>query len=295
MDKDFKFEEELRLPSLRRGNISMIKIILTVILLCIFLVMWFLYSELYAAEAQNAVEVNFTVEKGESIDDLAERLGEEQIIRNVWLFKKYLIIKEIDKKVQAGNFKVIYPITLSRVANALKIAVSQNEKTITIIPGWDLRDLADYLKDKELLQDEEELFAALGKPAILYKGENKPPKLDYKFKLLEYKPDNVSFEGYLAPETYRIFNNAKLGDVIEKLLFQQSGLFTEKMYEDIEENGRTVHEILTMASILESEVRTADDKAAVADITMNASLITCRYRTYLQIKRIDGPALRPVI
>lgn len=265
MADKFNPDENCDVPRVSPFKIGAPKIITAAVSMCLFLGMWFLYHELYVTEAQSIDEINFTVEKGETINQLAKRLHQENIIKNQWLFKKYLVWKGIDKKVQAGEFKVIYPITLVRVATALKSVVFQGEKTITILPGWDLRDLAEYLVAKELITNQEDLFDLVGKPAVLYK--NKPaPKLSYSFKLFNDKPDNVSYEGYLAPDTYRIFDDAILEDIIKKLANQQNKLFTDKMYDDIKSQGRNVHDILTMASILEREVRNLEDKAKVADI-----------------------------
>lgn len=241
------------------------KIIIVAVSVCLFLGMWLLYNELYVAEAQNIDEVNFTVEKGETVDQFTKRLAEENIIKNQWLFKKYLVWKGIDKKAQAGEFKVMYPITLTRVATALKMVVSQGEKIITIVPGWDLRDLAEYLAVKEIIKNKQELFDLVGEPAVLYKNRL-APLLGEQTKLSYNKPINVSYEGYLAPDTYRIFADAILEDVIKKLVNQQNKLFTDKMYADIKSQGRNIHDILTLASILEREVRSFEDKAKVADI-----------------------------
>jgi UPF0755 protein len=265
MEEKFNPNENYDVPVLHPMRIGVGKIIAMIVLVCMFLGTWFLYNELYIAEAQSIDEVDFTVEKNETIDQLAKRLDEANIIRNQWLFKKYLVWKGIDKKVQSGNFQVIYPITLARVATSLKMAVYQGEKTITILPGWDLRDIADYFVTKEIIFDKEELFNLVGEPAVLYSNIS-APKLSYDFKLFYDKPNNVSYEGYLAPDTYRVFDDATLEDVIRKLANQQNKLFTDKMYADIKSQGRTVHEILTMASILEREVRTAGEKAKVADL-----------------------------
>ena len=274
MEDKFNSDENFDVPVAHLTvKIGRGKIISATALMCIFLGMWFLYNELYVAEAQSIDEIDFTVEKGETIDHLAGRLEEEKIIRNQWLFKKYLVWKGIDKKVQVGNFQVLYPITLARVATALKTALWQGEKTITVVPGWDLRDLADYLIKKEIIKDQQELFGLIGEPARLRprfaeatQGKQDFSALPYNLKIFNDKPDNVSYEGYFAPDTYRVFDDATLEEVIKKLANQQNKLFTDKMYADIKSQGRTVHEILTMASILEREVTTAGEKAKVADI-----------------------------
>jgi len=269
---EHSLEEEIEdklLPHLDfdRKGVGILKIILLIIFICVFLAMWFLYTEIYVSEAQSVDEVTFMVEDGESVGQIADRLEEKQIIRNAWIFKKYLVFKNMDKEIQSGQFKVVYPITLARVASSLKSAIRQDEEIITIIPGWDLRDIAEYLQEKGIIGNKNELYSLLGESAVLYDGVfKKAPKLSYNIKLLDDKSNNVSYEGYLAPDTYRIFVSATLEEVVEKLINQQNKLITSDMYRDAKNAGRSIHDILTMASILEREVRTPEDKAKVADI-----------------------------
>ncbi len=258
------FDDNIFNKKIKLGKVSLLNKVLTTLLLTVFFGMWFLYHALYVAEAQNAEEINFTVNKGETIEQLADRLKTENIIENKWLFKKYLVFKEMDQRVQAGNFTVLYPITLARVVSALQNPIAQNEKVITIIPGWDIRDLAKYFVSKDLIKDEKSFYDIVGKPATLY--PNGAPSLNYDIEILDKKPDNVSYEGYFAPDTYRIFEDATIDDILQKLIFQQNKIITAKMREDITKSGRTLHEVLTMASIIEKEVKTPSEKAKVADI-----------------------------
>jgi UPF0755 protein len=257
---NYEYEAEV----MKRPVINLKFIIATAIFAVIFLFMGFVYVELYVKEAQSIDEVNFTIEPGETVDQIAEKLKTENIIKNTWIFKKYLVLKGIDKRIQAGEFKVIYPITLVRVASSLKYVIAEQEKTITILPGWNLREIAEYFKSEEIIDDVDEFYDLVGKSAVKYSGN--APKLSYEFKLLNYKPNNVSYEGYLAPETYRIFSDSSIKEILVKIMSQQNRLFTNVMYDEINRRGRSVHEILTMASILEREVRTREEKAKVADI-----------------------------
>ncbi|MDP2684568.1 MAG: endolytic transglycosylase MltG [bacterium] len=265
-DEDIKneFDSSFFNSKIKLGKLSLTKKIITIFLLSVLFMMWFLYNSLYIEEAQSVDEVNFIVEKGQSITTLAEKLENNNIIKNKWLFKKYLVYKGIDKKVQAGSFTVQYPITLVRVANSLKNAVALNEKVITIIPGWDMRDIAVYFVGIGLVEDAGSLYKVVGAPATKY--SNNAPTLDYDIDILHEKPATVSYEGYLAPNTYRIFDDATLSEILQKLILQQSRVFTSQMYEDIKKSKRNVHEILTMASIIEREVSTPAEKAKVSDI-----------------------------
>lgn len=237
------------------------------IVLCLLAGTWFLYSELYTATAQGADSIQFEVNAGESVSSLADRLEQEGVIRNAWLFQKYLVWKKIDRDVRAGEFEVTRPITLARVAAVLSQS-GLSERSITIIPGWTIRDIAQYL-EREGIAQAEELTELIGLPAVDYKTARDvpaPTTTFQNFRIVKEKPWFVSYEGYLAPETYRIYTDATVVDIIRRLIEQREKEFTDAMYADIQNAERTVHEVLTMASILEREVRGEEDKKKVADI-----------------------------
>ena len=165
-----------------------------------------------------------------------------------------------DLKLQPGTFVVKTPITVVSLFKALSEKV-KIEKNITILPGWDLRDVANYLVKQKIAQNTDEIYALLGKPAE-YRIPNISPT---KTAWIASKPSRVSLEGYLAPDTYSIYNNATLEEVVDKLLTHREDQLLPLMPEVVK-SGRSLHEIMTMAALLEREVRTPKDKAIVADI-----------------------------
>ncbi len=242
----------------------MYKIIIAILIACGAFGVWFLYSEIYTAEAQHAEKVEFTIKSGESVTALSEHLDEKQIIRNAWIFRKYLSLKNLDVKVRAGEFQVESPITLARVAEALKHP-SQSEREITIIPGWTLRDIATYF-EKEGVASKKEFYDLVGEPAVNYKTILDGPKVQFDLEVFSDKPKHVSFEGYFAPDTFRVFADASLKDIVKKIMQHRNSQFTEQMYEDIKKSNRTVFEVITIASLLEKEVRGEEDKKVVSDL-----------------------------
>lgn len=254
--------------------VSLKKIFFLLLLPCLLITAWFVYSEIYTAEAQTGVEkIVFEVKAGESVAQLAGRLEAEQVIRSAWLFKKYLIWQELDKKINFGEFELSAPITLVRVAEVLS-KPGLNEKEITIIPGWTIRDIAQYFEYNGMFQAEE-LTELVGLPAVSYKNwkEGAPTlasdpsaSLRTSLMILKDKPWYVSYEGYLAPETYRIYKNASLKDIVLKLIKQRELEITNEMRQEMEKQEKSFYEILTMASILEREVKSEKDKRLVADI-----------------------------
>lgn len=139
------------------------------------------------------------------------------------------------------------------------------EKTITIIPGWTLRDVAMYLENENVASSTR-FFSMVGFPARWTHPMFDAIRPDVSSSsILREKPNNVSFEGYLAPETYRIFADSKLEDVILKLIDVRTAQIST-LKDAIKKSGRSAHAVLTMASILEQEVKSADDRRMVADI-----------------------------
>ncbi|MFA5061775.1 MAG: endolytic transglycosylase MltG [Patescibacteria group bacterium] len=156
------------------------------------------------------------------------------------------------------------------------------ELTITIIPGWNLGQVEDYFikqglakgpfLDKIMVPPAIEISLKRSLPADILTDPDNPP-----LKVLKDKPWFVSYEGYLAPDTYRVFADASITSTLMKLIKERDSQFTEKMYQDTDDFWRrvynnkietplNVHQLLTMASIIEKEVRDGADRVKVADI-----------------------------
>jgi len=130
------------------------------------------------------------------------------------------------------------------------------EKTVRLIEGWTSRDIGQYLEGQGIWQSEEFLEAA-GFPRVDYSQEKEMPQpLDFSddFSFLEDKPKNRGLEGYLYPDTYRVYAASSTpADLIEKMLLNFDKRLTPQMRADIAKQGKTIYEIITMASLLEKE------------------------------------------
>ncbi|MSU75011.1 MAG: endolytic transglycosylase MltG [Candidatus Magasanikbacteria bacterium] len=141
------------------------------------------------------------------------------------------------------------------------------EVTITIIPGWNLRQVAEYLVLKGFASTTDDVYRITGEPARDYRMvANRGPHIELDTSITQFKERNISYEGYLAPETYRVFADARLEDVIKKLIKERDKQFTADIYKAVNKSGASVHEIITMASIVEREVKHDEDRTKVADI-----------------------------
>ncbi len=133
------------------------------------------------------------------------------------------------------------------------------EVTITIIPGWDLKRVAIYLAGK---------------------GFATSTKLD------------ADLEGYLSPNTYRVYKDATLQSVIDKLKIAREEEL-KQFGEAVQKSNMSLKEILTLASIIEKEANTPEDMAIVSDIFLrrleqNWALQSCATVNYVTGKNDPG-------
>ncbi len=148
----------------------------------------------------------------------------------------------------------------------------RKEINLTIIPGWNLRDVADDWVKKGIVKTPEELFAYTGTPATDYRihASAEPVRrivtsTDFDV-LFSSKPNTISYEGYLFPETYRVYADAKPDEVLKKIFDVFRDRVPVAWSEELTRQNKSFFDVLTMASILEDEAKTVDDKKIVADI-----------------------------
>lgn len=129
------------------------------------------------------------------------------------------------------------------------------EDTIQILEGWTSRDIGQYFERQGRWQSEEFLERA-GFPQVDYRSSKEMPALkDWSsdFSFLKDKPEYYGLEGYLFPDTYRIYSTSTVDEVIEKMLVNFDRKLTPQMRADIEKQGKSIYAVITMASLIEKE------------------------------------------
>jgi UPF0755 protein len=197
-------------------------------------------------------EVFFEVEKGEGSRDIALNLEKEKLIRWGPLFRLYVLFKGIAGELKAGQYLLSPSMNMPQIAEKLFQGEVLKEK-ITIIEGWNLADIGRYFEDKGMFQAEEVRQAA---------GRDFSEDFDF----LGDKPAGASLEGYLFPDTYEIRKGESLEDIVERMLNNFGRKLDADLREEIEKQGKSIHEIIIMASLIEKEVRTPADKRLVSGI-----------------------------
>ena len=185
-------------------------------------------------------EMFFRIEKGQGSKEIALNLEEKELIWFGPFFRAYVLVIGVSDKLQAGTYQFSPSMNLFTIVKKLASGDIAKEE-ITIIEGWNLRDIGFYFENKGMFQAEE-LWELVGFPL-----------------------DPQSQEGYLFPDTYLIRRDTSLEEIVNQMLANFNKK-TANLIEQIEKQNRTMTEIITMASLLEKEVKTKEDKEIVSGV-----------------------------
>lgn len=201
------------------------------------------------ADPHATTEVLFTVPEGASARGLGDDLVGAGLVSAEWKWEWFLRLGADGSCVKAGRHRVKASMPLPDVLTALCGAPVPNDEPFTVPEGWRARDIDAALAAKGWIQPGAYLEAA--KDVSAYQA---------KFTL----PTNGTLEGYLFPETYKVEP-----DNFEPKAFIQRQLdtFTERFLDSgIAIEGRSLHDIVTMASLLEREEPRPTNRPLVAGI-----------------------------
>ena len=233
-------------------------IIITILIFTLVIINgWFYFEwQINYPISQNSTEKNFVIEKGEGVKEIAADLEKRGLIKSAFFFETYVWRKKIEKKLQAGEYLLRENMNIPEIVEILiKGKIISNQKKITIIEGWKINDISKYLQDNKIISAKEFETAAKN-----WRSEND------QYDFLKNLPKKASLEGFLFPDTYFIYEDASAEDIIDKMLKNFDKYLTKEMYQEIKKQNKSIFEIITMAGILEKEVRTGKDRKIAAGI-----------------------------
>lgn len=201
------------------------------------------------------------IENGDSVQTVAIKLKKEKIVRSVILVKVAYRLFSAETHVYPGTVRIEDTCSLRCVIREITSAQESVIK-LRLTEGQDIRDLAKVLESKKI-GTAAELISLVGAPAV---APTKHADFASEFSFLASAPKNISLEGYLFPDTYEFFSGVRTEDVIRAMLKNFDRRVTVEMRDRAVKQGRTLHDVVTMASILDLEVRSEDDQRIVADI-----------------------------
>ena len=222
----------------------------------------------------NNREVNssvITIEKGMSLNSVSNLLLENEIIVNQNIFKLKVITRGLASKIPTGRFSID-----GKISDAILIDLIFNKGPIKL-----KLTIPEGSQSKNLFKDINTLL-----------------NTDYDFNkyfnsteiLEQYQVDASSLEGYLYPDTYYLYHDSSPEEIIDILLTEFWKKFDENLQDRANQLGFSVHEVVTLASIIEGEAMLDSERSTISSVYHNRLKINMKLQADPTIQYIiPGP------
>lgn len=210
---------------------------------------------------------SFQIESGSSIEQIATKLEDEGIIKNKRVLLVYYKLNPNDAtSIKAGIFTFNTGISVMDMIKTLRDPSNdRDDLSILIQEGLRYDEIASII-DNGFKEDPEKKFSKSQYIQIAEDPDSYTFTNEVSTLLSKYKPQGKNLEGYLYPDTYYFSKDATALDVINKQLQTLSDKLTKKNLEFVDSSDYTLHEYITIASMVEREAFSAEEKADIADV-----------------------------
>lgn len=213
-----------------------------------------------------------TITNDDSFGDVAEKLKDEGLIEYKFLFNLFATFTRSKDDVVAGTFTLNTDMDYRALLSGMSAnSATRATVTVTIPEGYTVDQIFTLLEEKGVasVEDLQDMAA----------------NHDYAFSFLQDLElgDYHRLEGYLYPDTYEFTTPQNPLYVINKMLVRFDEQFTDAMRQEVADSGRTIHESITIASMIEKETD-GNDRADIASVIYNRlNNPSGRTQGYLQI------------
>ena len=267
-------DDRYRMPGVIKGLLYVCCVLAAAIVLAVFA--WKCADELCALTAEDQV-VTVTVPENASMNQVTDMLHEKELIDYKWLFNLYCMVSGAEEKIEPGTYQLNTVFDYhALVYGMMKTSENRATVTVTIPEGYEAEDIFALLEENGVCA-----AADLEQAAAEY-------EFDYWFLQELETGDFRRLEGYLFPDTYEFYVDDEAENVLSKFLRNFNRKFTEELQADLEklnaklrqqklESGfsegeivdLTIHDVITVASLVEKETVSAAESGEIASVIYN--------------------------
>lgn len=207
------------------------------------------FTIIFSANNQTISKKIITIEKGKNLNEIIDLFYREELVKNKFVFKSFIYFRNLQKKIPAGTYLFQGQISNSSIINTI-FSNGQISKIITIPEGSSTKKVVDIiLSEFDFELSEVELLK------------------DKKF-LESIGIQSSSIDGYLFPDSYFFHYDDSFKLIIQKIV-NEFEIRVLPLYNQNQIKEMTLHEILTLASIVEGEAMIDDERAIIASVYIN--------------------------
>lgn len=216
---------------------------------------YWIYGSLNSPNPHDKANQFITIEKGTTPSQIVEKLAEEGVISSTLPTKIYLRTFGSPENLQAGEYQFNTPITPLQILKELETGETQTIK-LTIPEGFTRFDIAKRIVERV--------------PQNSPVTENEVLLLMEDTSLIkDLAPEARNLEGYMYPSTYSVPRTAKPAEVIKMMVEQFRRVWKPEWTQQAQQRGRTPHEIVTIASLIETESGVESERPIVSSVIYN--------------------------
>jgi len=193
------------------------------------------------------------------MDELVSELHEKGIINYEWLFKLFAKLAHAEEKIEPGTYTLNTSLDYHAIISAMrKSSASRPVVTGVVIPeGYTCAQIFALLEELNICNEDELWDAAAN--------------YDFDYSFIKELPqgDKYRLEGFLFPDTYDFYQSSTPQEAIKKFLANFNLKYSTDLRRTTEEQGKTIKEILTVASLIEREAANDDERPIIASVIYN--------------------------
>ena len=215
-------------------------------------------SEIVDVKDENGVVTGQKSVSHADIGYLSSTLKQAGLIEYPWLFEFYCKIANADTKVRPGEYKLQSTYDYrALVQNLRPNAGSAVTVNVTLIEGMTMHQMF-VLLERSGVSSYEDLMTAAAEYGFNYSFVEEPGEEGAQ-----------RLEGYLFPETYNFYANMQASSTINKFLDEFNSHISEETMAQLEEEGRSLRDVVTIASMIEKEAADDEERAEIASVIYN--------------------------
>ena len=235
------------------------------------LLAFFGYRTFMPYQPDNNSQQEFMVKPGDGVNQISARLVEQELVPNNFYIDTYLWLIKSEDKLKAGTYTLSPAMSAQEIADKL-VGGTMVNKQVVIPEGWTREEIADaftkyYVDHYAGSEDLEAVKSQFEIEFVRESGQLDKYRTQYSF--LEDAPQGATLEGYLFPDTYEVYSDARPEEIIKKMLDNFGKKIDADLLAEIEQQNKTVFEIVNLAAIVEREVRPDDEMKKVAGVYQN--------------------------
>ncbi|MFZ5824115.1 MAG: endolytic transglycosylase MltG, partial [Bacillota bacterium] len=195
------------------------------------------------------------IPSGVTTAEVADLLHQQGLIKDPTVFRYYVRYRQLDARIMSGEYQISAAMSPDAILQLLTQGQVRVER-FTLPEGLTVAMMADVLAQQKVMS-REEFLAAVSALA----GTN------------HYLPQGVSLtepmEGYLFPATYEYRRGAKPDEIVAMMFSRFEQVWTEEFKARAEAQNLSIHQVVTLASIVETEAQVAAERPAIAGVYLN--------------------------